>query len=69
MVFKANIVETNKYMALILQKMETNLGSFLLHVKNFSEKVSIITKIKLASFGNIIRVSKNLRHSRKELFL
>ena len=68
-VFKASIVDTNKYMALMLQKIETNFGSFLLQVKNFSEKVSIITKIKLASFGKIILVSKNLRQSKNELFL
>ena len=68
-VFKANMVDTSKYIALILQKIETNFESFLLQVKNFSEKVSIIINIKFASFGRIILVSKNLRHSRKELFL
>ena len=40
--------------------------SVLLYVKNFSENVSIITKIKFASFGKIILVNKNLRQSKKE---
>ena len=69
MVFKANIVDTSKYIALILQKIDTNFASFLLQVKNFSEKVSIMTSIKFASLGRIILVSKNLRHSKKELLV
>ena len=68
-VFKAKMVETNKYIALILQKIDTNFSSFLLQMKNFSENLSIITNIIFASFGKIILVSKNLKHSKKELFL
>ena len=68
-VFKANKVLTKRYILLELPKISTNSLFFSFTLKKLSVKVSIITKIKLASFGKFILDNKNLTQSSNEFSL